>query len=137
MTAPIVELDFVCDLCDRLVDDQQGCLRVLFTDIGSYRAAEREWRTVHGDGPHSMRDVVRMPEQVPWHIHHYSCTPDESGDGYEIDVSRVRTWRALVAETSRLMTKSWLSLTDWPQVIGAAAEGGSGRIRELPRGDAA
>lgn len=133
----IVQLDFVCDVCGGLVDDGAGCLRVFFADIASYRAAAREWETVHGDGPHAIGAMVRMPEQIPWHIHHDACTPDGSGDGYDVDVSNVRTWRELLLWTSRLMAKNWLALTDWPQVIGAATEGRSGRIKELPRGDAA
>lgn len=132
-----VELDFVCDVCGRMVADNEGCLVVFFADITSYRAAAREWETVHGDGPHWLGEVLRMPEQVPWHIHHDSCNPDAEADGYDIDVSKVRTWRSLLFETSRLMAKNWLALTDWPQVIGAAAEGNSGRIKALPRGDAA
>lgn len=132
-----VELDFVCDVCGRMVADHQGCLVVFFADITSYRAAEREWKQVHGTGPHRMSDVLRMPEHVPWHIHHDTCNPDRDADGYDIDVSRVRTWRALLFETSRLMAKNWLALTDWPQVIGAAAEGRSGRIKGLAAGDAA
>jgi hypothetical protein len=131
------ELDFVCDVCGHFVDDGQGCLRVWFADIASYRAAEREWRQMHGDGPHPLGDVVRMPEVVPWHIHHFACTAEADADGYDIDVAQVRTWRDLVWWTSHLMAKNWLALTDWPQVIGAAAEGRSGRIKALPRGDAA
>lgn len=132
-----VELDFVCDVCGRMVADHEGCLVVRFADIGSYRRAEREWKTVHGDGPHTVGQLLRMPEVVPWHIHHDACNPDTRADGYDIDVSRVRTWRSLLFETSRLMAKNWLALTDWPQVIGAAAEGSSGRIRALAAGDAA
>lgn len=132
-----VELDFVCDVCGRMVDDHEGCLVVFFADITSYRRAEREWKGVHGEGPHTIGQILGLPSHVPWHIHHDSCNPDRDADGYDIDVSKVRTWRALVAETSRLMAKNWLALTDWPQVIGAAAEGRSGRIKELPRGDAA
>jgi hypothetical protein len=132
-----VELDFVCDVCGRLVADHEGCLVVSFADIHDYRRADREWKQVHGAGPHTVSEVLRLPEAVPWRIHHDACNPGQGGDGYDIDVSRVRTWRALLFETSRLMAKNWLALTDWPQVIGAAAEGRSGRIKALAEGDAA
>jgi hypothetical protein len=120
-----------------MVADHEGCLVVFFADIHSYRRAEREWKQVHGTGPHRASEVLRLPELVPWHIHHDDCNPEHGADGYDIDVSLVRTWRALLFETSRLMAKNWLALTDWPQVIGAAAEGRSGRIKELAAGDAA
>lgn len=132
-----IELDFLCDFCGRPVPDHEGCLVVFFTDIHDYRRADAEWQRLHGEGPHTIGEVLNRPSSVPWRIHHDACNRDSDADGYDIDVSRVRTWRSLLLWTSRLMAKNWLALTDWPQVIGAAADGRSGRIREHSNGEAA
>lgn len=132
----MVELEFLCDYCGRPVADGEGCLLVFFADLSAYRSADADWKQIHGDGPSTPAQILDRPVSVPWHVHHDACNPRRE-DGYDIDVRKVRTWRALLLETSRLMSKNWLALTDWPRVIGAAADGSSGRIVELARGDAA
>ena len=133
-----VELEFLCDVCGGPIDDGDGCLEIRFGEIQAYREAKSEWERVNGTGTvHKIGDLLTLPEVVPWHLFHDRCNPDAEAGGYDVDVRLVRTWRGLLFETSRLMAKNWLALTDWPQVIGAAAEGRSGRIKELAAGDAA
>lgn len=136
MTA--VELEFLCDVCGGRIEDGAGCLEIRFGEIQAYREAKAEWERVHGTGTvHRIGELLTFPEAVPWRLYHDRCNPDPDAGGYDVDVSHVRTWRELLLWTSRLMAKNWLALTDWPQVIGAAAEGRSGRIKELAAGDAA
>jgi len=131
-----VELEYICDYCGGPIEDRKGCLEVFFSDIHSYRHAQQEWQQVHGDGPHTISQLLQLPSHVPWRLHHYTCNPHRV-DGYDIDVAKVRTWRDLVRWTAHLLEKNWLALTDWHQVIRAAAERRSGRIKELTKGDAA
>lgn len=132
-----VELEFLCDHCGRPIDNGAGRLQIRFGEINAYREAVAAWERVNGAGNmRTLGELLTLPEVVPWRLHHDRCNPAPDADGYDVDVAKVRTWRALLAETARLLAKNWLALTDWPQVIGAAAEGRSGRIKELTRGDA-
>lgn len=133
-----IELEFRCDVCGGPIDDGDGCLEIRFGEIHAYQEAKAEWERVHGTGTvHKIGDLLTFPEVVPWRLYHDRCNPAPDAGGYDVDVRLVRTWRALLFETSRLMAKHWLALTDWPQVIGAAAEGRSGRIKAPAEGDAA
>lgn len=131
-----VELDYICDLCGRPIEDGEGALCISFTALQDARAAVAEDdRLRTPEGAFDLVAFLMLPGMVPWHLFHDRCA--SSANAYDIDVSKVRTWRALLLETSRLMTKNWAPLTDWPNVIGAAAQGESTRIVELTRGDVA
>lgn len=133
----MIELDFICDVCGGRVDDGAGCILVRYADISTWRNLDAEWRAAFsGDKGKTPAAIIARPGTVPWRIQHDACCSDD--DGYDINVAEVRTWRALVAWTSRLMGKSWLPLTDWRHLLGAAAEGCDRRIVPAEvRGDAA
>jgi hypothetical protein len=133
----VVELDFVCDVCGRQVEDGDGSLYVRDVDLQVARADQSEWQRVHGGGPVSIGQLMSFPPDALWLIHHDRCRPAES-DGYDIAVEQVRTWRDLVRWTAHLMEKSWLPSTNWAALIGGAAEGRNHRIADVTRhGDAA
>lgn len=132
-----VELDYICDVCGRPVDDGCGVICISFAAVREYRAAkaDREQDRVPAR-------VVEAPtllgglDPVPWLIHHGGCA-SVNAEVYDIPVECVRSWRALLSWTARLLGKGWLPVTNWASVIGDAAEGRSERIAEHVRGDAA
>lgn len=130
------ELDFICDVCGRPVEDGEGALYVRHADIVKARAGHAEWEKSHGDGPIDIVSLLTLGAPAPWLIHHDVCAPADS-DGYDISVERVRTWRALLGWTAHLMPKTWLPVTNWASVIGDASEGRSQRIAPHARSDAA
>lgn len=133
----MIELDYICDQCDRLVDDGEGCIIVRFVDIHDWRARDAEWREAFpGFAGMTAKAILASPDPVPWRIHHDACNPRPDLDGYDFDVKHVRTYRALLDKTSYLMSKQWLPLTDWHHVIGGAADHGQ-RIVPHQQGDAA
>ncbi|MCW2898787.1 MAG: hypothetical protein JWO67_1052 [Streptosporangiaceae bacterium] len=125
MTA--VELDYVCDVCGRLVADNEGSLYVRDVDLQARRVDAGEWQCIHGGGPVSLAELFSHPAVAVWMIGHDRCRPPES-EGYHIAVEQVRTWRDLLRWTAHLMPKTWLPDTNWGSVIGAAAEGRDRRI---------
>lgn len=132
----MVELDYICDLCGQPIEDGDGALCISYTALRDARAAVAEDPRLRT--PQGALDLVAfltLPGVVPWNLFHDRC--GSSANGYDIDVAKIRTWRALLLETSRLMAKDWVPLTDWPHVVGAAAEGESTRIVEFARGGAA
>lgn len=132
-----VELDYLCDVCGRPIEDGKGSLYVRDVDLRVRRTDDQEWRRVHGDGPVTITELFSHPRGALWLIHHDRCRPDES-DGYHIAVEQVRTWRDLLRWTAHLMDKTWLPDTNWGAVIGAAAEGRDCRISPVAQhGDAA
>lgn len=131
-----IELDFICDVCGRPVEDGDGALYVRHVDIVRARSDRAEWEKTRGDGPIDIVSLLTLGAPAPWLIHHDACAPADA-NGYDISVEQVRTWRALLRWTAHLMGKTWLPVTNWATVIGDAAEGRSSRIAEHVRGDAA
>lgn len=132
-----IELDFICDTCGLPVEDGDGALYVRFADIREHQRASKEWESTRSaDGLMDMPTLLMMPRSIPWLIHHDACASADT-DVYDISVEQVRTWRRLLAWTAHLMDKTWLPSTNWPAVIGDAAEGRSSRIAEHVRNDAA
>ena len=133
-----VELEFICDVCGRPVEDGCGSLYVRFSDLQEKRRAKAEWQDAREPGQaFDIGTLLQMPGPAPWSIHHVSCQPADDADGYHISVETVRTWRDLVRWTAHLMEKNWLPDTNWQSVLGNAANGWDRRIEQLARGDAA
>lgn len=137
----MTELEFLCDACGRPVEDGHGSLYVLFSELHKRRNAMSAWKAASEPGTPrpavSLVEALQLPSPAPWHIHHDRCRPRHEGDGYHIDVERIRSWRDLVRWTAHLMEKNWLGDTNWQVLLGNAADGRDQRIVELARGDAA
>lgn len=133
-----VELEFICDLCGRPVENGCGSLYVSFGELHAHRHAMADWKSANEPGAAlNIVAMLHLPGPAPWRIHHDTCRPAEVGDGYHIDIERVRTWRDLVRWTAHLMEKNWLPDTDWRVLLGNAADARDRRIVELAKGDAA
>lgn len=131
----VVELDYLCDMCGRLVDDGEGCVMVRHSDIATWRELDALWKQAFPGGKAtSTRAILARPDPVPWRIFHDGCNPRPDLDGYDINVDRIRTHQTLLERTAELMSKSWLPVTDWHAVIGGVS-GESHRV--VPHGDAA
>lgn len=131
-----IELDFICDVCGRPVDDGQGALYVSYADIHKARSDRAEWEKTRGAGAIDIVSMLTMGAPAPWQIQHDRCGA-ASVDAYDISVEHVRTWRALLKWTAHLMAKTWLPSTNWASVMESAAEGRDRRIVEHVRNDAA
>lgn len=133
----IVEVEYVCGVCGRPVEDGQGSLYVRWSDLAEQRQIEEERKQRQGPGrPLDVAAMFRWPGWAMWHIQHDACRPDES-DGYDISVEQVRTLHGLLEWTEHLMDKRWLPQTNWPAILQGAVSTGDLRTRESSRGDAA
>lgn len=71
-------------------------------------------------------DVLRAEETgnlwdwtpAHWRVEHLACLPDPDGpNGYAIDTEAVSTVAELLWWSGHLMGKSWITATDWPDLI--------------------
>jgi hypothetical protein len=127
-----IELEFICELCGRPVDDGQGCLYVPFAEIRRHHEEQQNWWERQGDTWYRV-----VPAYALWRVTHTACRSVHA-DIFEIAVEQVRTWRDLAQWTSHLLAKEWLVATDWGHLLGAAVEGRDHRLVPAEvRGDAA
>ncbi|MEU3341966.1 hypothetical protein [Streptomyces sp. NPDC006668] len=106
-------LALICDACGNPIGDDDGYLWIDNQAVNQAQVAERQWRADHPDG--LISDFGDYPETVRWQAHHRSCAP-EAGS-YDIPASEIRSWEQLLDWTAHLMEKTWLSCTDWDDVL--------------------
>lgn len=133
MSAP--ELVTICDTCTKPIADGKGTIWVDYNKIHQNEEAVRAWRQEQKDKtpPGELAvttgsDLMRFPSAVRWNVHHAACDPDPDAGCYSIEVHRMRTWGDLVHWTAHLMEKTWLSNTDWRNLLAGATTTSGGRI---------
>ena len=124
----MTELIMTCDVCHEPISPGAGFLGVRHADIVRYQSDEVAWREMYPGSLHSGADLMDMPVEVTWQAYHFGCDPKPDEDGYQIDTDQIATWRQLTSWTAHLMGKTWLSCTDWDDLLRETADGTGQRI---------
>lgn len=129
------ELNVMCDGCKHPIADGGGSIWIDYGKINKYEQDASDWyeRERANTEPglrvtHSVISLLERPDAVRWNVHHAVCDPDLDAGAYSIEVYRMRTWADLAQWTAHLMTKGWLSHTDWNKLLVGAAQGLGTRI---------
>ena len=126
------ELTLICEGCRQSFTDG-GCLWVAFAAINRAQREEAEWQEAHPPG--DIVDIATLlcgPDEIIWQAHHDRCMPPEGESSYDVDAGHVRTWAGLARWTAHLMSKTWLELTDWDELLReASGESPSRRIQAI------
>ena len=110
------DLVAVCDVCLSEIPDGSGVLEV---DTGAAEASVRRWRARVGADPLAVLHLDRRARVVAWRVRHHDCG-HAPRVGLQIAVERVRSWPALLDWSVHLSDKSWLSGTDWHDLVSRA-----------------
>jgi hypothetical protein len=124
----MTELTVICGACHEPISPGGGFLGVRDADIGRYQSAEAAWREMHPGSLHSGADLMELPGAVTWVAYHFDCDPKPDEHGYQIDTEEITTWPQLTSWTAHLMGKTWLSWTDWDELLRETAAGTGQRI---------
>ena len=124
----MTELTVICGACHEPIFPGDGFLGVRDADIGRYQSDEAAWREMHPGSLHSGADLMDLPVEVTWLAYHSGCDPKPDEPGYQIDTDQITTWPQLTSWTAHLMGKTWLSCTDWDELLRETADGTGQRI---------
>lgn len=129
------EITLICETCTFPIASGKGSIYVRTGDIAARRAAEHEWREAHPAGTAvSVTDLVLAPDSIRWRTGHDTCRADHGEGCYEIDDTRISSWRQVAWWTAHLLEKNWLPLSDWDDVLRElSGEVPSARIRAAAR----
>lgn len=118
---------FACDGCGRdVTGSPDAVLHVRNSDIEAHAQARAEWESSHlTQSPagviasYSLAAMLDLPERASWLVHCSACNPhdDDCWGCYWFSLDRCHTAAKLLDWTSHLMSKSWLSDTDWQDLI--------------------
>jgi hypothetical protein len=124
------EITIICGRCHAAVAPGSGFLGVSLSEVTRAERAEAAFNAKHPESATLQEVVAELPDEVPWRSRHYACAPKADADAYQIDVDRLRTWADLAHWTAHLLAKTWLTATDWDDILReAAGEIPSRRIR--------
>ena len=118
------ELVMICGKCRQPVGPHKGCLWVGHDEIRDRRGEKAEWDRRHSGRSLRLSEMLGMPEDIHWKVHHDGCTP-EPAEPYWIATEDIGNYDRLLHWTAHLMAKTWFSLTDWDSLLREiAGEGG-------------
>ena len=130
-------IEWVCDICERPIDDGDGYVTVNYADLHSYRKSEKAWnermaaaypKWNSGFVAYPLTELDDYPDRVPWHVWHRACDPDVKSDDYWIAVERIRApWHGLTW-SAHLLGKKWIVDTAWPSVLRRASKSLGGSV---------
>ena len=127
------DLILICDGCGKPIADGHGYLWIDREAIARAVAAKAEWeRKREADraknaGWSTPYNPLDAPAAVRWQAHHDDCDKGRGGDDYYVPSYGMRSWRQLLDWTAQVMEKSWIGLTDWPEVL-RGVHGGNRRL---------
>ncbi|MET9513448.1 hypothetical protein ABZX62_34240 [Streptomyces flavidovirens] len=116
------DLALICDGCSKPITDDAGYLWVDNREVSRTEHAFRKWEAEHTDaidGSLSFTGgaIFDIPEKVRWQVHHATCDPAPDASSYDIPATKIRSWAELLEWTAHLMEKSWLTHTDWQDIL--------------------
>ena len=112
------ELVIICGKCRSPIEGDTGFLGVRHRLISDAMVSD-----AHG----------RAAADILWEALHDKCNPDPDDDCYQIDAITANTHAGLARWTSHLMSKKWLELTDWDELLREAIGEGGPSPRIAPR----
>ena len=107
-----------CQACGAEIEDNGH----IWIDQSDVSRVEEAWDAKRNKTTWSPAELARMPSQVGWQAHHFSCDPKPDAYAYEILAERINTAAKLVHWTAHLMGKSWIEATDWANVLRSASD---------------
>ncbi len=112
-------LTLICDRCGKPVPDGRGYVCVdKVAAMFDVPERIRQWRQANPGPIISGPALLNYPEQVRWQVFHRRCDPAKDRDSdYWFDVSRCRSYQALLGWTAHLLEKRWFEHTHWNQFI--------------------
>jgi hypothetical protein len=116
-------MKILCDHCEEPLRRGKACLVVYYKDILHVEAAMALRNASHPVNEDGLTVVTgkgmgELPDDAPWYWEHDACSGE--GDGYWIEVSRIRTSAKALGWTLHLMGKTWFQHTAWQAAMGRA-----------------
>ena len=110
------QLVWISSICNKPVGDYQGHI---FVDMVEVLKRQREPVGDYIDFRESGKGI--LSGLAHWQVTHDDCDPDLGRESYAMPIADVRSCWDVLASTSHLMGKDWLSVTDWFSVLGRIA----------------
>lgn len=111
-------LEWECERCGFPIADGAGYLAIDLHEASTAEVLEAEWHERHRDSiGATLAELMTLPEPARWVIAHDKCSPLPDGPYYCIDIERAKTAAHLLNWTAHLMSKTWLSATNWDDLI--------------------
>jgi hypothetical protein len=106
-----------CQRCGALIADGDGYITVSYRRLHEYDEAVVAWEQEHPDAFVTFGEFMTRPSRVRWQVLHARCDPAPDGDGYTIDVERIRTPHEVISCSAQLLEKNWIQHTNWDEVL--------------------
>lgn len=108
------DLLFICEICNKPISvfENEGQIYISNKELVEAQRISKELSKREGLIP--LSDVEG--NIAHWHKVHYGCSK-EIDSFYEIEIHRIKTLQKLIGWTSHLMSKKWISNTDWPILL--------------------
>jgi hypothetical protein len=120
-------IEWLCHTCKKPVANGKGYVHVHDNACSEVRQARRAWKKDLREKQKkselgsweaiSLDDLMKLPDRVPWEVHHRKCDPNPGRPGYWIGVERIRTYAQMLNWTAHLMSRNWLKDTNWRELI--------------------
>lgn len=112
-------INWTCDHCHAAIAGRDGYLYVDADDLDRAQRESSNYDLANDDG--SLHGLP--PRRAQWRAEHFNCAPDYDGEAYGINIHEVVADRQLLWWTSHLSRKTWLSDTNWMDLIHKVAGG--------------
>ena len=125
----MTELQWKCDVCKNVIgDDWAGWLYITQEEVDRAYEVDKAWHEFNestNGKSFTLDDLSRMPDRAKWSVGCQQCF--EAGklievNSYDIEVSRIATYKDALDWTLHLMEKEWLHRSDWDNRIREASK---------------
>ncbi|MEV5211368.1 hypothetical protein AB0K35_28230 [Micromonospora sp. NPDC053740] len=114
---------WVCGACGQPAES--GAVHVDFGSVVAAQQAAKEWDArSHSLSAFDLADVFTMPARAQWKVTCGECLQQQHDCGgcYEIGLSQVPTFTALLRWQAHLYDKSWFDATNWVAFVHRLAQ---------------
>ncbi|MET8278243.1 hypothetical protein [Micromonospora sp. NPDC005174] len=111
-----------CHQCD--LPARAGVLHINHQQVHAAEQAAKAWDADHpADEAFNVADVLMMPHLAQWQVSCDGClSSHDCGGCYEISLSQVSTFTALLRWQAHLYDKSWFDATNWVAFVHRLAQ---------------
>ena len=115
------QLVWICSICNKPVADYRGHIFVDMAEVLKRRGKAETSIELVSDLKRQFEAGILGADLAHWQVMHDDCDPDLGRESYAMPIADVRSCWDVLASTSHLMGKDWLSVTDWFSVLGRIA----------------